>query len=67
MQELVQPSEGELNLRLDSHGGQDACTYRHGPLTGALQQRRLADACLAADDQCSAGIGKSIDKGVEEL
>ena len=68
MQELVQSGEGELSLRFDANRGQDAAAPGADALSGALQQRRLADPRFAADDQRSAGVvGKPIDEFVEEL
>ena len=46
--QLMQPGEGELHLRLDARDPCDA-TLR-GPLGDVLQQRRLADPRLAAQD-----------------
>ncbi len=66
MQELVQPGEGELSLRFDPDRGEDTASPGPDALSGALQQRRLADPRFATHDQRPAGIGKAVDKLVEE-
>ena len=47
--ELVQRREGQLQLRLDTREPEDAAVG--GPVRDVPQERGLADACLAAEDE----------------
>jgi hypothetical protein len=67
MQQLMQPCEGKLGLRLDSDGGQGPSAKISGSPTGALQERRLADPCFAPDHQRSTTLLEAIENVVQEL
>src|SRR5262249_13493140 len=61
-QQLVERGEGELGLRLDAARGQDV--HVGGAVASVLQQRRLAHAGLAAQDEAAATRSTS---GAEQL
>ena len=65
VQEPVQPGEWRAQPQIRPNRGEDTAAPGAQAHSGALQQRRLADARLAADEQRSADIGKAIDKFVE--
>ena len=67
MQQLVQSGEGELGLGLDADGRQRARPDRAGALPRTVQQRRLADARLAAEQQPAAAFADVIDDVVEAV
>jgi hypothetical protein len=67
MQELVQPGEGELGLCFDASRRQDPTAAGLKALASTLQQRRLADARFAADDQRAADTRQTIDEPIETL
>jgi hypothetical protein len=62
----VNAGEGELSLRLDSDRGEGLGTQIQCPLPGVAEQRRLADARLAAHDQRSASPFDVIDEPVDD-
>ena len=60
--QLVQSGEGQLHLRLDAGGAHDPTARR--ARRHVVQQRGLADAGFAMDDERSALTGS---KGLDEL
>jgi len=56
--ELVEAGEGQFHLGLHAHGPQDREAGRR--VDQVLQQRRLADAGLATDDEDAAAAGTSV-------
>ena len=65
-QQLMQPGEGELHLRLDAGGTHHATTRR--VVDRVVQERRLAHPRLAAQHQCPAlARAHGVDEAVEHV
>ncbi len=67
MEQLVESRERELRLRFGADRRKDASASGPDALSGVLEQRRLTDSSLAADDQYAAATGKAIGELVQEL
>ncbi|GAA3169121.1 hypothetical protein GCM10020001_114050 [Nonomuraea salmonea] len=63
-EQLDEPGEGEIRLRLDAGDPQDAHSDAGAVLSGPVEQRRFADAGLAAQDEAAAAAGTC---GVHEV
>jgi hypothetical protein len=64
-QQLVQPGEGEFDLRLDPDRGEHPRAALLGGLPRPGQQRRLADPRIAEDDQRATALAQRREGGVE--
>ena len=62
--DLVEPAVGELELGLDSDGARDAPAIE--PVREVVEQRALADACLAAKDQDPTSAVENVRHGLLE-
>jgi hypothetical protein len=64
-QQLMHPSERKLRLGLNACCDQRPGAQRVRPLARSIEQRRLSDACLAADHECPTPVVNTIDKGTD--
>ncbi|MEY9895042.1 hypothetical protein ABIA31_008730 [Catenulispora sp. MAP5-51] len=53
----MHPGVRQAGLRLDAGRADDHVALGRGEAGGEVQQRALADAGLAAQDECLAGVG----------
>jgi hypothetical protein len=66
-EELMHAGEGEHRLGLHADGGQHLRADFTRACARVLEQRRLSNACLAADHQCPTPIVDTIDKGTDVI